>query len=74
MQVKVAKLREVMGLLEPVVPGKTTLPILHNVLLKDGKAIAGDMEAFVLVDLPEADIELSHSPQARYAAPEVCPG
>ena len=57
MQVKVAKLREVMKLLESAVPKKTALPILHNVLLKDGKAIAGDMEAFVLVDLPEADIE-----------------
>jgi len=57
MQIKVQKLREVMKLLEPVVPKKTTLPILQNVLIKDGRAIAGDMEAFVLIDLPEADIE-----------------
>ena len=57
MQVKVQKLREVMKLLEPVVPRKTALPVLHNVLLKDGKAIAGDLETFVLVDLPEADME-----------------
>ncbi|GAH67063.1 unnamed protein product, partial [marine sediment metagenome] len=27
------------------------------VLLKDGKAVAGDLETFVLIDLPEADIE-----------------
>jgi DNA polymerase III sliding clamp (beta) subunit (PCNA family) len=46
-----------MQLLEPVVPGKTALPILHNVLLKDGRAIAGDLETFVFIDLPEADIE-----------------
>jgi len=57
MQVKVQQLRDVFKLLEPVVPKKTTLPILHNVLVKGGKAIAGDMETFVIVDLPEADID-----------------
>jgi DNA polymerase III sliding clamp (beta) subunit (PCNA family) len=57
MQVQVQKLREAMQLLEPVVPGKTALPILHNVLLKDGRAIAGDLETFVFIDLPEADME-----------------
>ena len=57
MQVQVRKLREAMQLLEPVVPGKTALPILHNVLLKDGRAIAGDLETFVFIDLPEADME-----------------
>jgi DNA polymerase-3 subunit beta len=57
MQVKVAKLREVMKLLEPAVPKKTALPILHNVLLKDGRAIAGDLETFVFIDLPGADME-----------------
>jgi DNA polymerase-3 subunit beta len=57
MQVQVQKLREAMQLLESVVPGKTALPILHNVLLKDGRAIAGDLETFVFLDLPEADME-----------------
>ena len=57
MQVQVRKLREAMQLLGPAVPRKTTLPILHNVLLKDGRAIAGDLETFVFVDLPEADME-----------------
>lgn len=57
MQVRVQKLREVMKLLEPAIAGKTTLPILHNVMLKDGVAVAGNLEVFVLVDLPEADIE-----------------
>jgi DNA polymerase III sliding clamp (beta) subunit (PCNA family) len=64
MQIKVDKLREVMKLLEPAVPKKTALPVLHNVLIKDGKAIAGDMETFVMIDLPEADIDclIPHRP------------
>ncbi len=64
MQVKVQKLREGMQLLEQVVPKKTSLPVLRNVLLKDGKAIAGDLEAFVFIDLPEADLEclIPHKP------------
>jgi DNA polymerase-3 subunit beta len=57
MQVQVQKLREAMQLLESVIPRKTALPILHNVLLKDGRAIAGDLETFVFIDLPEADME-----------------
>ena len=58
MQVRVQKLREAMQLLAPAIPGrKTALPVLHNVLLKSGKAVAGDLETFVFVDLPEADIE-----------------
>jgi DNA polymerase-3 subunit beta len=64
MQVKVEKLREAMRLLEPAVPKKTPLPVLHNVLLKDGKAIAGNMEVFVMIDLPEADMDclIPHKP------------
>ena len=64
MQVQVQKLREAMRLLEPVVPKKTSLPVLHNVLLKDGKAIAGDLESFVFIDLPEADLDclIPHKP------------
>lgn len=58
MQVQVQKLREVMQLLEPAIAGKKTkLPVLHNVLLKDGRAVASNLETFVLIDLPEADIE-----------------
>jgi DNA polymerase-3 subunit beta len=57
MQVQVRKLREALQLLEPVIPRKTALPILHNVLLKDGQVIAGDLETFVFIDLPEADLE-----------------
>jgi len=64
MQIQVQKLREGMKLLELVIPKKTTLPVLHNVLLKDGKAIAGNLEVFVFIDLPEADTEclIPHKP------------
>jgi len=64
MQIQVKKLREAMKLLEPAVPKKTALPVLQNVLLKDGKAIAGNLEVFVFIDLPEADIEclIPHKP------------
>jgi DNA polymerase III sliding clamp (beta) subunit (PCNA family) len=54
MQVKVRRLREVLDLLKPAVPRKTALPVLVNVLLKDGKAIATDLESAVIIDLPEA--------------------
>lgn len=54
MRVQVRKLRDVMGLLQPVIPKNPTLRILSNVLLKDGKAMAMNMEATVIVDLPEA--------------------
>jgi len=57
MQVKVQKLREVMALLDPAIPGRPTLPVLVNVLLKDGKAAATDLEVYVEIDLPEADME-----------------
>jgi len=59
MQIQVSKLREAMKLLEPVVPSgrRVTLEILRNVLLKDGKAAADNLEVFALVDLPEVDSE-----------------
>ncbi|KKN86985.1 hypothetical protein LCGC14_0262540 [marine sediment metagenome] len=64
MQIQVQKLREAMKLLELVIPKKTTLPVLHNVLLKDGKAVAGNLEVFVFIDLPEANTEclIPHKP------------
>ena len=57
MKVKVRELREAFKLLEGVVPKTTKIPILRYVLFKDGKATAGNMETFVQVDLPEADID-----------------
>ena len=55
MQMRVDRLREVLQLAQPLIPKKTTLPVLKNVLLKDGKALATDMDIALAVDFPEAD-------------------
>lgn len=52
MEVQVRKLREAMDLLGPVVPKKPTLPVLSYILLKNGQAMACDLETAVVVDLP----------------------
>jgi DNA polymerase-3 subunit beta len=57
MQMRVDKLRVTLQLLQPVIPRKPTLAILKNVLLKDGKAMATDMETYAILDLPEAEGE-----------------
>ena len=55
MQIKVRSLREALGLLGTVVPKKALLPVLINVLLKDGQAIATDLEVAVAVELPDVE-------------------
>ena len=57
MDIQVARFRQTLELLKPVIPRKPTLPILTNVLLRDGKAMATDMETMVIVRVPEADID-----------------
>lgn len=57
MQMRAETLRDALGLLKPVVPRKPAVPVLQNVLLRDGKAVATDMETMVILDLPEADGE-----------------
>ncbi|MBA7642931.1 hypothetical protein ES703_50640 [subsurface metagenome] len=57
MDIQVARFREVLGLLKPVILRKTTLPVLTNVLLKGGQAVATDLETMVIVQVPEADID-----------------
>jgi len=62
MEIQVQKLRDALGLLEGVAGRKSarassTLPILGNVLLRDGKVTATDMETAVTVELPEAEGE-----------------
>jgi DNA polymerase-3 subunit beta len=54
MQMRVDKLRETLKVLQPVIPKKTTLPVTKNILLRDGKAVATDLEATVILELPEA--------------------
>ncbi len=56
MDIQVARFREVLALLKPVVPRKTTLPVLTNVMLKDGQVVATDLETIISVPVPEADI------------------
>ena len=54
MQIQVKKLRENLALLGAVVPKKPRLPILTNVLLRDGRAVATDLEVALSLEFPEA--------------------
>lgn len=55
MQVQVAQLRDVLAILKPAVPRKSNLPVLSNILVKDGQLVATDMDTMVIIDMPEAD-------------------
>ena len=55
MEIQVTKLRELMELLKPAVPKKSTLPITTYIRLGEGKAVATDLETLVIADLPEAE-------------------
>ena len=55
MEIQVNKLRELMELLKPAVPKKSTLPITAYIRLGEGKATATDLETMVIADLPEAE-------------------
>lgn len=55
MEIQVNKLRELMELLKPAVPRKSSLPITAYIRLGDGKATATDLETMVIADLPEAE-------------------
>ncbi len=57
MELYVSKFRDIMYLLKPAVPGKPSLEVLKCILLKDGKAVATDMDTMVVMPLPEVDIE-----------------
>lgn len=57
MQIRVDRLRETLKLLQPVVPSKPTLPVLNHVLLKDGQAVATDLEIMAALGLPEVEGE-----------------
>lgn len=51
MQLTVRELREALALLIPFIPKRTTLPILHSVLVHGGRAIATDMDVSAVVRL-----------------------
>jgi DNA polymerase-3 subunit beta len=55
MEIQVERLREVLKLVQPVIPKKPTLEVLKNVLLEDGKLTATNLEAAVIVELLEVD-------------------
>ena len=57
MEIQVKRLRDTLELLAPLTPRKSTLKSLSYVLLKDGQAVATDLEVGVAVELPEADGE-----------------
>lgn len=57
MEVRVAELRDALKLLAPVVPRKPTLPVISNVLLKDGKVVGTDLETMVMLDVAGIDGE-----------------
>ncbi len=54
MQMRVDKLRDALKLTQPVIPKKATIPSLKYMLLRDGKAVATDLEKMVIIDMPEA--------------------
>lgn len=55
MDIQVAKFREVLELLHPAVARKPTIESLAYILLKDGRAVATNLETMVIVEVPEAD-------------------
>lgn len=55
MEIRVDQLRNALELLKPAVPRKTTLPILKNILVKDGQLMATDLESMVIIAMPELD-------------------
>jgi len=56
MEIKISRFRETLELLMPAVARKTTVKSLGYVLLKEGQAIATDLETMVIAPMPEADI------------------
>ena len=62
MQVRVETLREALELVRPVVPRKATLESTRYVLLRDGKAVATDLDVAVELEVPgfEGEVLIPH--------------
>ena len=56
MDIQVARFREMLDLLKPAVARKSKIASLESVLLKDGQAIATNLETMVVIEMPEADL------------------
>jgi DNA polymerase-3 subunit beta len=74
MQIRVERLREALMLLQPVIPKKSTLPVLVNVLLKDGRAAATDLETSIALALPEVEGEYLLPHHSVYELLKYVPG
>ena len=74
MQTQVQRLRDILELVKPVVPRKTTLPVLTNVLVKEGYVCASDLETYVSVEFPEASEGLLLPYQDTLAFLKTIPG
>lgn len=56
MDIQVARFREVLELLKPAVARKPTIESLGYIMLKDGQAVATNLETMVILPVREADI------------------
>jgi len=56
MDIQVARFRETLELLKPAVARKSNIKSLEHILLKDGQAIATNLETMVVTAMPEADL------------------
>lgn len=56
MDIQVSKFRDTLALLKPAVARKPKIKSLEYVLLKDGQAVATNLETMVVTKMPEADI------------------
>ncbi len=56
MDIQIARFREALELLKPAVARKSAIKSLESILLKDGQAIATDLETMVITVVPEADL------------------
>ena len=56
MDIQVARFRQTLELLKPAVARKPAIKSLASVLLKDGKAIATNLETMVITAVPEVDL------------------
>jgi len=56
MEIQVARFRAMLDLLRPAVARKSKIESLQSVLLKDGQAIATNLETMVVIEMPEANL------------------
>lgn len=56
MEIQVGKFREMLELAKPAVARKSTIKSLQYILLKEGQAVATDLETMIILEVREADI------------------